>query len=437
MAITKAFESTETRLKRLKQRCKGDPDIELKWLMPIFDIKGLTSWFHLLDGTKASGIDGVTKREYGENLQTNLQSLLEQMKGLSYRPGAVREVLIPKGDGKMRPLGICNLEDKIVQTGMAKVLEAIYEPMFYDFSYGFRPGRSCHAAIKDLHKYLYKNRCDCVIDVDIRNFFGSIRHEILINLIGGKIADEVFLRYVSRTLKAGVLRGDQFAVSDEGTPQGSPVSPVLANIFAHYVIDRWFVEMAKPVMRGRVHMVRYADDLVICCELASDASRILTGLKNRLKKFGLEVNGDKTKIVHFDRNGLGRGERQESFDFLGFTWYIGKSLKGGFPLVKVKTSRKRLSAKLRRVREWMSENRHRHRLVTLWTKFRRKLDGHIRYYGVSFNQRNVGSFINSAVKIFFKWINRRSQKRSINWDKFNKFVERYPLPETKTYVYLF
>ena len=438
MAITKAFENTETKLKRLRQRSAENLECEMQWLMPYFSAEGFMSWLRLIDGKKATGIDGVTKEAYEKNLRDNLDNLITRMKSLSYIPGAVREVLIPKGDGKsMRPLGIGNLEDKIVQTGMAKVLEAIYEPSFYDFSYGFRPKRSCHQAVKALSNYLFQHHVRVVLDVDLKNFFGMIRHETLLEILRIRIKDEVFLRYIARMLKAGILREGEFVVSDEGTPQGSPASPILANIFAHYVIDTWFEKMARPVMKGEVQMFRYADDLVICCELENDALRLLKGLKNRVEKYGLELNTKKTKLVSFDRIRYGRGEKQESFDFLGFTFYIGKSQEKNRPIPELKTSRKRFTIKLQRVREWMVVSRHKQRMLPLWNAFRRKLVGHIQYYGVSHNTKCVGNFIYEATRIFFKWINRRSQRKSITWECFNKFVEQNPLPEVKVLVSLF
>jgi RNA-directed DNA polymerase len=438
MTITKAFESTDTKLERLRQRNMREPKLEMKWLMQFFSMEALAIWFRRLDAKKASGIDGITKKKYEEDLASNLNSLVARMKSLSYRPGAVREVLIPKGDGKsFRPLGIGNLEDKLVQTGMAKVLESIYEPLFYNFSFGFRPKRSCHMAIKELTTILYRNTIRWVIDVDLKNFFGTIPHEKLMDILRIKIKDEVFLRYVARTLKAGILREGQFTVSDEGVPQGSPLSPVLANIFAHHVIDTWFVEMALPVMRGKVYMLRYADDIVICCELESDALRLLKGLKNRLEKFGLKLNEDKTKLVSFDRKASRKSIRQGTFDFLGFTFYIGCSREKKLPIPKLKTSRKRFTAKLKRVREWIKKNRHTGRLPQLWDTFRRKLAGHVQYYGVSQNTWHVGSFMTQATKIFFKWINRRSQRRSITWPDFNLFIKANPLPRVRVVFPLF
>jgi group II intron reverse transcriptase/maturase len=438
MAITKAFENTETKLKRLRQRSVENPGCEMRWVMPLFSAEGFRHWFRQLNGKKAVGIDGVTKEQYGNNLDSNISDLILRMKRFSYRPGAVREVLIPKGDGKFRPLGIGNLEDKMVQTGIAEVLEAIYEPQFYDFSYGFRPNRSCHMAIQALRDHLFKNPVSCVIDVDLKNFFGSIKHDVLVEFLRIRIKDESFLRYIVRTLKAGILREGEFVVTDEGTPQGSPASPILANIVAHYVIDDWFVQMATPVMRGQTKMVRYADDLVICCELESDADRILKGLKGRLAKYGLELNEEKTKVVKFNkRRFFYKGEKQGTFDFLGFTIYMGKTENKKFAIPKLQTSRKRMKIKLKTVNEWMKLNYHKVRMRPLWETFRRKLTGHMQYYGVSFNSLNISKFFRSATLIFFKWMNKRSQKRSLTWKQFYNFLKLYPLPKIKIYKKLF
>jgi RNA-directed DNA polymerase len=437
MAITKAFENTETKLKRLRLRSTENSGCEMQWVMPLFSVEGFKYWFRQLDGKKAVGIDGITKETYGENLESNIDDLITRMKRFSYRPGAVREVLIPKGDGKMRPLGIGNLEDKLVQTGIAEVLEAIYEPQFYDFSYGFRPKRSCHQAIKALMNHLFSNPVRCIIDVDLKNYFGSIKHDVLLDFLKIRIKDDSFLRYIVRTLKAGILRQGTFVVSDEGAPQGSPASPILANIMAHYVIDDWFVQMVTPVMRGQVKLIRYADDLVICCELESDAHRIMKGLKGRLAKYGLELNESKTKVVSFDKRRFGKGEKQGTFDFLGFTFFLGVSKNKKVPAPKLKTSRKRAQVKLKRVSEWVKLNRHKVRMRPLWETFRQKLAGHMQYYGVSHNSLNVGKFFREATRIFFMWMNRRSQKRSLTWGQFYNFLKLYPLPRIKIYCKLF
>jgi len=351
---------------------------------------------------------------------------LAKMKSMSYRPQAVKEVLIPKEGkpGATRPLGISAFEDKIVQLQMAKILGAIYEPIFKDSSYGFRPGRSCHAAIAALHKHLSGKGCEEVIDVDLKNFFGSMKHDILVGFLRRKIKDERFIRYVVRMLKSGILKDGNFSMSEEGSPQGNICSPILANIYAHYALDEWLEEEVPQHTRREVKFFRYADDLVICCGDRSDAVRVRRALEGRVNKFGLELNAEKTKMVRFNKREYPR-VKQGTFDYLGFTFYIKRSRKG-YPIVAVQTARERFQAKLRKVTQWCRTNANKLRLLPLWKIFNWKLRGHIEYYGVSFNISRVNSFVYRATGIFFKWINRRGHRKSMNWEQFNKFCKAFP-----------
>lgn len=308
------------------------------------------------------------------------------MKRMAYKPGNIRQVLIPKAGklGATRPPGISNFEDKLVQKMTQKILESIYEGLFLECSYGFRPERSCHSAIKDLRHHLDNKRVRAVIDVDLSNFFGKIDHEKLINILKIKIGDKRFLRYIVRMLKSGILTDEGLRISEEGTVQGRPASPILANIFAHYVIDEWFEKVVKAHCKGEVRLFRYCDDLRICSEYENDASRIKEALAKRLEKFKLEMNQGKTKLIKFDYSKV----RNTSFNFLGFTFYWGKS-RTGRTIPKVKTEGRRMIAKLKRVNQWAKENRSKYRLKELWKKLCIKLEGHIQYYGVSFNTERV------------------------------------------------
>lgn len=436
--MTKPVHSTATKLERIAQRSSEEAEAQFIGLMPLFNESSLVECFHALDGRKAVGADGQTKAEYGADLLENLAELLERMKRMAYRPGPVREVLIPKEGkkGATRPLGISNFEDKVVQLMTSKVLQAIYEPIFRNCSYGFRPHRGCHTAIRALHQTLHRNNWEVVLDVDLRNFFGTLNHDILLDFLRIKIKDDRFIRYIARLLKAGVLRDGELSMTDEGSPQGNVASPILANIYAHYVIDVWFQDVVKLHVKGPVELFRYADDMVICCRFRSDAERIHRALAGRLEKYSLALNAEKTKSVSFDKRGFQAGMKQETFDFLGFTFYLGRSRHNNV-VVKVQTSRKRFRSKLQRVTAWVKANRHRAKLTPLWLMFTGKLVGHIRYYGVSFNSRQVGNFLYRSVRTFFKWMNRRSQKRSFNWDQFLKFLQKYPLPPVRVYVPLF
>ena len=429
---------TETKLRKIAILSSSDSRKEFHSLMHHYNMESLKVCFKELGMKKSSGPDGVTKKEYRKDLDRNLRELLVRMRSMSYKPGPVRQVLIPKegAKGKKRSLGISNFEDKIFMKMTQKLLESIYEPLFRDCSYGFRPGRGCHDAIKELRDYLFKTKVQMVIDVDIQNFFGSIDHNILMEFIQRKIKDTRFIRYLIRTLKAGVLTSGELKVSDEGVAQGSPCSPVLANIFAHYVIDEWFEEVVKQRCRGKVALFRYCDDNVICCENEIDARRILTALRNRLAKYKLELNEEKTKLIRFSKEGFRAGIKQQTFDFLGFTFYLAPT-RTGITTAKVKSSGKRMRSKLKKVKIWCKQIVGREPMQHIWKKFCIKLAGHIRYYAVSFNTRYVSNFVDQAIQILFKCLNRRSQRKSYTWSQFRKFEQQFPPPKVKVYHPLF
>ena len=301
MGIAKSQGNTRTELSRIAWLSRKNPTQDFHSVMHHINVKSLIGCFNKLDGKKAVGIDGVDKESYGKELTINLEGLIKRMKQMSYRPAPVRQVLIPKA-GKTpatRPLGISNFEDKLVQKRVQEILESIYDPIFLGCSYGFRPGRGCHDAIQDLLDYLFRNEVETVIDVDLANYFGTIDHELLSEILRIKIKDTKFLRYIDRMFKAGTLTNGELVMSEEGVVQGGCHSPVLANIFAHYVIDTWLEEVVKPRMAGTIRTFRYADDLIICCRHAKDGLRIKKALSKRLAKFKLQPNEEKTRLVSF------------------------------------------------------------------------------------------------------------------------------------------
>lgn len=434
MITTEYQVKTGTKLKRIAWLSSKDRGKSFNNLMHLFNEEALTYCYHELDTNKAMGVDGVNKVNYGLKLTENIKELVTKLKNMTYIPGTILEVKIPKEGkpDKYRTLGISNFEDKICQKMMQKILESIYEPIFYKCSYGFRAGIGCHDALRELRQHLDKNEVENVLDIDLANFFCTIDRSILMKMLQEKIQDKKLLRYIARMFKAGILSEGELIVQEEGIVQGSCASPVLANIFAHYVIDQWFEEIVKQHCKGTVTLFRYGDDAVICCRYKEDANRIKTALAKRLEKYKLKLNEEKTKVVRFSKKGFREGEEQEVFNFLGFTFYLGKSRKGNV-IPKVKSCGKRISAKLKRVKDWCKDIRSRKKLTVIWQSFCSKLRGHIQYYGVNFNYKAVRIFVYQAVKILFKWLNRRSQRKSFTWDKFKLFIERNPLPKVRIY----
>ncbi len=434
MRSTESESETVTKLKRIRWLSQIDSGKVFHNLMHLFNEDALRECFKELDGKKAVGTDGIDKEKYRENLDGNLKELVARMKRMAYRPGPVRQVLIPK-PGKRhekRPLGICNFEDKIVQKMMQKVLESIYDPLFLNASYGFRSGRGCHDAVKALRQHLFQMNVQTIIDIDFANFFGTIDHGEIEKILREKVKDKRFIRYVIRFFKAGVLANGDLSVSHEGLAQGSPCSPILSNIFAHYVLDQWIEKVVKKHCMGAVELFRYGDDAVICCQYEKDASRIKKALSQRLDKYKLKLNEEKTKIIPFSRRVLQKGNKQGVFDFLGFTFYWGRT-RSGAVIPKLKTSGKRFRSKLTNVNEWSRSVRNKYKLKIIWEMFCTKLQGHISYFGVSFNSRKVTEFVFRAVRILFKWLNNRSQRKSFSWEKFSLFMKAHPLPKIKIY----
>jgi len=386
-----------------------------------FSVANLRQAFNALDGSKAVGIDGITKRQYAKNLEVNLESLVSRLHKGTYRPLPKRGSLIPKADGRTRQIAISAFEDKMVEWVMAKSLSSVYEPLFIRTSYGFRPGRSAHDAIKTTYASLKNDKRPHVVEIDLANFFDSVPHRKLIRLLGVRITDRRFLGLIARFLKAGVLeqQGD-LKFGESGTPQGSVMSPVLANAFLHYALDEWFLKNYGA--KGRI-IVRYADDAIFLFDLKHEAENFRGELKIRLNKYGLSLNEDKSGIIHFGKT------RGNVFQFLGFTFYWSKDHTATRRVsLRVKTARTTLFKKIQNFQDWIKDVRSRMSLNDIWRIAAAKLRGHYNYYGVHTNRPKLNHYYHAVVGSLFKWLNRRSQRKSFNWDRFARRLRNHPLP---------
>lgn len=431
----------ETKLIRIAELAKSRPEMKFTSLAHLLDSEALIQCHRELPRKKATGINRTTKEEYEENLSDNIENLVSRLKQKSYRPMPVRRAYIDKpGTNKKRPLGIPEYEDKIVQRALAKILNAIYEQDFLDSSFGFRPNRNCHDALKILNYYFSNRRTNYVVDADIKGFFDNVDHKWMMKFLQHRINDPSLLRMIARFLKGGYMEEGKYYQTDLGTPQGGIISPILANVYLHYVLDLWFEKVVRKQCRGEAYIVRYADDFVCCFQYEQDAQNFYQALIKRLKKFNLEVAEDKTKIIPFGRFASEQCQREgskkpQTFDFLGFTHYCGKSNNGKFR-VKRKTSSKKMRAKLKQMKGWLKANRNLD-IKLIMDKLNRSLVGYYNYYCITDNIYAVKEFVDKVGKLLYKWMNRRSQRKSFNWDKFNLFIKKFPLPKPRIKVSIF
>ena len=434
MPYTEMENITLTKLALISQRARKEPKFQFMSLAHLLNERFLKECYYRLGRDRASGIDGVSWKEYGKHLDENLKDLVIRMKVKRYKPQPVKRVYIPKNEHEKRPLGLPALEDKIVQKGIAQILEAIYEADFLDCSYGFRPERNCHQVLNDVDKIIMRKRINYVIEADIRGYFDNVSHEWMMKFLQVRIKDSSFLLLIHRFLKAGYFESGKVVLTEQGTPQGGNLSPMLANIFLHYVLDLWFEKKVIPQARGACYMVRYADDFICMVQHVDEAQRITEALRKRFAKFDLELHPEKTRVISFGRFERERASKENrrpnTFDFLGFNHYCGKNRNGKFILFR-KTSNKKFRMKCKEMNNWLRKIRNYKKAKEWWPVLQAKLRGHYQYYGVSGNMRSLEKFYNLTERMTLKWLNRRSQCKSFNWEGFRKYREHYPLPKPR------
>lgn len=414
----------QTSLRGIANKAAQDKSYRFQNLIGLLTTGYLLWCWQLINKNAAAGVDRQSASEYAENLAINVENLVESLKGGWYRAKLVLRRYIPKLNGKLRPLGIPAVADKLLQLAVAKILEAIYEQDFLSYSYGYRPGTGAHKAIRDLSAILRTGRYACVVEADIKGFFDNIDHNKLLNMLMKRIDDKRLLKLIRRWLKAGILEPDGQVVHPEtGTPQGGIISPILANVYLHYALDVWFDEMVGRHCKGEVYLCRYADDFVCAFEYESDAQRFFEALPKRLAKFGLEVATEKTKLIRFDR------QSKSSFEFLGFEFYWGKGRLGTLVL-KRRTSRKKYRAALANLEAWCQDHCRLPKPV-LFAKLNRKLRGYRNYYGIRGNYESLSDYYYHAKTTLLKWLNRRSQRHSYTWPGFRALLNDFRLDKPR------
>jgi len=425
---------TQAKLALISERARKEPKLQFKSLAHILNEGFLKECYHSLGRDRASGIDGVSWKEYGKQLDENLNNLVARMRVKRYKPQPSKRVYIPKNEHEKRPLGLPALEDKIVQKGISRILEAIYEEDFLDCSYGFRPARNCHQAINAVDKTIMTKPVNHVIEADIKGYFDNVSHDWMMKFLQVRIKDPSFLLLIRRFLKAGYFEAGQIVVTEHGTPQGGNLSPMLSNIFLHYVLDLWFERKVKPQARGACYLVRYADDFICMVQYKDDAQRIEQALRERFAKFDLELHPEKTRVISFGRyereNAKQQNRKTNTFNFLGFTHYCDISRRSKF-IVCHKTGREKFRMKCKEMNNWLRKIRNYKKDKEWWPILQAKLRGHYQYYGISGNMRSLQRYYSLTLRMTLKWLNRRSQHKSFNWKGFCKYLGHFPLPMPK------
>ena len=434
-------QSVATKLRRIAEKARKESSFKFTSLYHLMNEELLRECYGRLRKDAAAGIDNMTKAEYAEKLDANLSNLTDRLHQMAYRPQPVRRKYIPKpGSAKQRPLGIPCFEDKLVQAGLVRILEAVFEQDFIDDSYGFRPGRSCHGALRTLSVTVEGKPVNHIVEADIKGFFDNVNQDWLMKFLEHRISDKRILRMVKRFLKAGVYEDGTVTVSEDGIPQGGVISPLLANIYLHYALDLWFEKVVRKSCTGFARLVRYADDFVVCFQRETDAAKFRRELGLRLGKFGLEVEPTKTRVLKFGRyavqNAKAKGERPETFDFLGFTHYCGARRDGTGFRMKRMTARKKFTAKVKVFKEWLKSARTL-KTADLWSTVKAKLRGHFAYYGVTDNLPGIKRFAAEVERLLMKWLNRRGRRGCLNWEEFSEMLQRFPLPKPRIKVSMF
>ena len=429
MEDTQKSQPISTDLQQIAQQAIESPTQVFISLAHKLDVKLLQEAHRRIRKDGAPGWSGCTAKDYRKNLKANLDDLYRRLKQQRYEAPPIKRIWIEKANGKKRPIGLLEFEDKIVQKAVSMLLGAVYEQDFYPFSHGFREGHSAHGAIQDIRTGIMKQNATWIIDADISGFFDNINHEQLRKLIKQRVNDGGLIRLIGKWLNAGIIEGEVMSYNDQGTPQGGVISPILANIYLHYVLDEWFVKEVQPRLKGNSFIVRYADDFVIGCEHEEDARRIKEVLTKRFERFGLAVHPEKTQLFSFRKPIKGGKRGDNTFDFLGFTHYWAKSLQG-YWVIKRKTASKKLTSTIQSLREWCRINRH----LPMESQYRiisSKLRGHFQYFGIRCNMRAMEVVLYQAIRGWRYWLSRRSHKSAINWEQFKHLLEQIPLPKPR------
>jgi RNA-directed DNA polymerase len=435
MAATSIADDKSPELLKVVQRAK-DPKFTFLSLAHLIDEAALTRAYHRLRRDAAVGIDGITKEQYGQELERNIRGLHEKLRGKRWRHRPIRRIQIPKENGTSRPIGISSTEDKIVQEVLRELLEAIYEPIFNDCSYGFRRGRSAHDALRSLNGMLFRGEVSWILEIDVESFFDSIDRKMLMAMLQERVVDGSLRRLVGKCLHVGIFDDEEYSESEVGTVQGSVLSPVLGNIYLHHVLDGWFERDVVPRIHGRARLIRYADDAVIGFEHEADAWKVLDALRKRFERYGLRLHPEKTRVVPFMRpdRTKANGKARATFDFLGFTHHWRRARSGRWmPSVRTRTAR--LRRFIGTVADWCRSHRH-EPVKEQHAALARRIAGHFNYFGVNGNVLCLRHVLRACTVVWLKWLNRRSQRARKTWDEFNDLLQRHPLPRARVHVQL-